>query len=244
VQWAAQIQNVRQAWLVDRWLLLGNGPNSNLNIIRTDLPLKGRQFSLQGQFLGTSGRTLCAFQPVYSGGGPQPGGNLAMADLLDASQRSFQLNELAGPGGAPMQAAIDGPAVYVSGPQGILCVNARTAQRLFLAPWPKSIAPKKPKKQPGAVQPGETVEGDVDSSAWVTLPPYSGPSIPVIESVDPAPPVVMPLVARVDRGVFYTVIKPGEVVALVPGPAPKEEKEKEGDAAEPPAAKEGDADAP
>lgn len=135
VQWAAQVHGVRQAWLVGRWLLLGGGPDASLHVIRTDLPLKGLRLPLQGQFLGTSGRTLCTFEAANQVG------VLVMTDLLDGGRRTYPLSELAGPGGVAMQAAIDGPAVYVSGPQGILCVNARTAQRLFLAPWPKSAAP-------------------------------------------------------------------------------------------------------
>lgn len=250
VQWAAQVNNVRQAWLLDNWLLLGSGgANMNLNVMRTDLPLKGVQISLPGQFLGVSGRTLCAIQPLYPNGRYQPGGTLAMTDLPDGSQRSFQLNDLAGPGGAPMQAAIDGPAVYVSGPQGILCVNARTAQRLFFAPWPKSIAPKKPRKPPAAAQPEEVIVLEEDEDSGLTISSAPMPYIPGAIYGLPGddatlPPVIMPMVARVDRGVLYTVIKPDEVVALVPGLAPKAEKEKESDAADPPDAKEGDADAP
>ncbi len=149
VLWAS---NLRQgtpgrAELMDRRLLLFD--SSGLQIVPTDLPLAGKRVSVDGQPVGMAGRIACLVS----------GNRLQFVDVTSGTVKSYDFREVASavtsfPGSGPtadvaapprqpipIQTAIDGPMVYVSGPGGIVCVNAITARRAFRADWPAEVAP-------------------------------------------------------------------------------------------------------
>lgn len=132
VAWAA-LAHSRQARLGllerDRVLLFDQ---SSLLTLPLGLPLAGRRTGFSGTFVGVSGQTLCILQPAM----------LLFIDLRSGTTRGCPLAEISGGNNAArLQAAIDGPLVYVTGPRGITCVNARSGLRVFCCPWPDVAAP-------------------------------------------------------------------------------------------------------
>jgi hypothetical protein len=58
-----------------------------------------------------------------------------------------------------LQAAVDGPLVYVTGPGGIMCVNARLRRKVLAVAWPDGAKPEDEKTKlaaptPPAIPPG------------------------------------------------------------------------------------------
>ena len=165
----------------ERLLLLG----AQSFAARLDLPLAARPLPAAGVYVGVAGGAACFLQP-----GPK----LATADLATLEPRQFPLDDVTGGlANAPVQAATDGALVYLTGPTGILCVNARTGHKVFAAPWPERAAPKQP---PAPTRNAQYLWHGV--SAYCTND--YGPC--------------MPLAACVQRGLLLTVVTPSRVVAL------------------------------
>ena len=223
VVWAALAKSgtPRHAELIDRLLLLFDP--SGIQIIDTDLPLASKRVEVTGQFVGMAGRIACL----------AAGSQLSLIDVTDGTLKQCSVQEVAGKALAPFQAAVDGPLVYLTGPGGIACVKAATAEQVFHATWPKEItlpAPPEPKKpapsavtvrKPYAPAPPPHMHGPsyvpAPTSPYVAAgPPYMPPSIssPVAVPAGQAAAAVLPSVACVDRGVLYTVVTPTRVVAL------------------------------
>jgi len=244
VTWAAQAEDgsPREAMLVDRWLLLF-GP-SGLQVVRTDLPLTSRPVGQQGVFLGLSGRTACLLTEdrlttvnlttgatrQHDLASPAWGQVEAMEQMLATGARgpylvpsmpmSVDLDlevALQRARAVPLQIAVDGPLLYVTRGPGVLGISAGTGQRAFEAPWPKEVAPPKvqqPKPEDTAATTGyvpgrvSRYHGPVGYAPSITWSPY------MVQGEQPGAVAAPPTIARVDRGVLYTLVSPTKVVAL------------------------------
>jgi tetratricopeptide (TPR) repeat protein len=128
--WAArQHRNSARLGRLHRGYLVLCG-DSGMSIIRTDLPVGGKSVPVQGTLVGFSGRSACVL-----------GANaLICVDLETGKCSSLTLTEVSGGrADACLDAAIDGPVIYVTGPRGILCADVAGAKKIFNAPWPSSV---------------------------------------------------------------------------------------------------------
>jgi hypothetical protein len=184
--------------------------SQSLHTVRLDLPFLGSQVYGRGAVAGFAGRFACLVE----------GRNIQVIDLDSGTAQQIVLSasnridgEDNGDGDAEIarqmqnsvtkvQAAIDGPLIYVSEKSGISGYLVRTSRRVFHSPWPKSVAPAETPADPagsmGYVQHGRMF--------------YNGQ----YGTIEPNTAVVI-------EGVFYSEADPGRVVALV-GEARKEEQ--------------------
>ncbi len=207
VVWAAKGHEgePRYARLAARRLLLFD--SSGLQIIHTDLPLAGKRIQAGGRFVAVVDRTVCLLS----------GDKLVLVDVKTGTQRQCSLADIAGSDLVPLQAVADGALLYVTGPQGILCVKAATAETVFLTPWPADVAPEEPPDE-FPDEPPLTVA----SSPYSGLPPHPGLTrhayAPASRSfsLDSVhyPGVHVPPIGCVDRAVLYTLVSPWRVAAL------------------------------
>jgi outer membrane protein assembly factor BamB/protein involved in temperature-dependent protein secretion len=103
------------------------GANDRLSIMDTELPIAGRNVTFVGSYLGYINRVACFIR----------GNEFVGVDLTSGVRRSYRLDEITGgQQKARVQAMIDGPLLYLTGPQGVLCLNILAAKRAFYAPWP------------------------------------------------------------------------------------------------------------
>jgi outer membrane protein assembly factor BamB len=121
----------------DRMVLL-NG--SMLHTVRLDVPFSGGVQNANGIFIGVAGRRACLL--TESG--------LAFCDSESVGISNIAISEPAEPDAPwasvpattfPVQAAIDGLLVHVSGPDGIATYHSRTGERLQKTPWPANVVP-------------------------------------------------------------------------------------------------------
>lgn len=185
VQWAGNACSLtpRLGIIHENSLLLFDP--GRLLCLRLDLPLAGRQSNVSGTYVGISGRTVCMLSNQ----------TLAFIDPATGNIRTCNLPETTGGNaGARLQAAIDGPLVYVTGPRGILCINARTNQRVFFSAWPEIIAP------PGETPPAQQSANYNLHGTCISVGGQQGPCIPLVE--------------RVEDGVLFATPEPFRVVAL------------------------------
>ncbi|MHC4202684.1 MAG: hypothetical protein ACYSU0_22050, partial [Planctomycetota bacterium] len=156
----------------------------SLFVLDLELPLHARQINVAGTFVGVSGRVACLLNQ----------GSLVLADMTTGGTKTYGLQEVSG--GQPyarVGACVDGPHVYVTGPGGIVCVNARAALRLAYSPWPKAVVP-------AAGAAAQSVQ-------------YYPQGVMTYANNRQGP--CMPLVDRVADGVLYATPTPWRVVALV-----------------------------
>ena len=166
----------------ERLLLLGG--QSQPFLLRLDLPLAARPISVNGTFIGMAGSVACFLSQ-----------HIQLANLETLQIQRYGLKELhGGQQYARVQATVDGILVYLTGPNGVLCVNAKTAHKVFAAPWPKAIAPKQPLPVPQSRQ-----------YYWQGISDYLG------NNYGPC----LPLVDRVIDGTLLATVTPTRVVALV-----------------------------
>ncbi|MGE0712863.1 MAG: PQQ-binding-like beta-propeller repeat protein [Planctomycetota bacterium] len=151
VLWArAMGQNASRRGLVcgSRLVLAGEGsPMGNVaRVIDLDLPMFARPLPGRGAFVGSYGDLLVLLRV----------GAIDVLDLSGARQpRTISLQGLLAKGRTPrLDACLDGPLVYVSGPKGVLCANAVTGARLFQEDWPAGATPKAGPKVDGYVDYG------------------------------------------------------------------------------------------
>ncbi len=113
-----------------RLLLFSQEPAEALSL-SCDLPFAGRivQGNL-GTFLGITGRTACFLNA----------GTLVTLDILKGTRRELDVGVIGGGKEHPFfQAVLDGPLAYVTGPEGILCINVLTGAPAFQSPWPDGV---------------------------------------------------------------------------------------------------------
>ena len=112
-------------------LLLGNrlvlATNENMSIMDTEFPIAGRTTANLGMYFGRIGQIACFLR----------NNEFCGFDLSTGVRRNYRLNEITGgQSGVRVQGMIDGPLVYLTGSQGVLCLNVLAAKRTFFAPWP------------------------------------------------------------------------------------------------------------
>ena len=180
--WAQNVGQQRMGVLAgDRLLLFGP---SGLLIVRLDVPFKSKAVSATGAFVGLAGRTACLLQASH----------LALIDVVSGDVKTFPLKDITEGRGA-VQAALDGLMVYVTGPKGILCVNARTRQSAFTASWPAALAPGKAQARNADAQ------GVTYALHW--LQHQAGGRT-----------VLLPLLNRAYKGVLYARVSRWRIAAL------------------------------
>jgi len=170
----------RGAIFDDRLLLFGQ---HGLLVLRLDLPLGATHVATSGVFIGMSGRIACLLQH----------GTVVFINVVTGQSKSFSLSEIAtGNDHAEVQAAIDGSLVHLTGPQGILCVNAHSASKVLKTPWPEAVA--KLPRTPGSSSVNYQWHGRYYHLNNVHYP--------------------APIVARVTKGGLLTTLGLNRVVAL------------------------------
>ena len=204
--------------------LLLFGPNGS-HILRLDLPLVGRRSNASGTFVGMAGTVAVLLQggslmttdvatgatrgfdlrEVLGGSNPVGRANLRAERAVQAQFDEGEDEDVPMAAAAPeqreprIQAAVDGVLVYVSGPRGLLCVNARTGNRVFRADWPQGLAARH--APPGPLQ----RPGGGTQYIWQGVLRYN----------PEGGGTCLPLVDCVADGVYYATLSPSQVVALV-----------------------------
>jgi len=218
VAWAAKAaQGTAQSGkLYGQRLLLADG--SGLRVLHTDLPLAGKQIFATGRWVGMAGPTACFLN----------GGQLALADIDKGNLKQVDLSTVSkGTLKTQVQVTIDGLLVYVTGPGGVLCVNARTGNRVFHAPWPAELLPHDDQtdrlhaSSTGHAGHGRPHAGHGHSHGpgLVAAPSRSVPisQPPGSATAQSTPPAE--IIGFADRGILLTRIGPGRVAALKGTPA-------------------------
>jgi len=241
VIWASSVRQgtPRSAVLQDKRMLLVD--QSGVQVVRTDLPLASKRLGAGGQFIGMAGHVACWFS----------GNTLQLADAGKGTMNQVMLNDVQALPGAtlnpgysplapqpvytpparpganpvtpiPLQFAIDGPLVYVTGPGGILCLKAATASRVFMMPWPEGALPAAKTVNPAArasapspnvVYPPGSIPPPMISHSHIS-PVYFSSSMPMPMNPQQAVVTCGPTAGCVDRAVLYTLTSPRCVVAL------------------------------
>jgi len=187
VVWAAQTSPnaSKSARLVGSKLLLFS--HGGLQIIQTDLPLKSHRVEASGQLVAVTGYTVCFADPS----------NLRFVDLRNGSVRQFELAKAKGSSSQPkLNLFADGALIYVTGPHGVLCVNALAARRVFQVPWNKELA-------------AETAVAPATNQT-----PSSQLPNPYAPHAQPSQLASLQNVGCADGGVVYALVSPTRLVAL------------------------------
>ncbi|MBN2714011.1 MAG: PQQ-binding-like beta-propeller repeat protein [Planctomycetes bacterium] len=198
----------------DNILLLGQ---SSTYVMSRRLPLIGKQVSVSGTFLGIAGNRACFLN----------NSTVVLVDLKSLSVSSVSVNESVPTPNTLAHGCTDGLLAYVAGEGGITCINARTSQIAFFAPWPEALT--------GGEGEGETDDGEAASEPGPAPNGYlSGVQIDMpgggggISNVSYVPDGMMinlyqggssfvPMVAGVGDGVLYVNFDSNTLVALVSG---------------------------
>ena len=121
----------------ERMLLMDGG---NLRTVRLDVPFGGGTQQANGIFIGIAGHRACLMNAsaltlceVDSNGIT----SIPISESVDAVVPRAPV--VAAP--IPVQAAVDGLLIHVSGPDGIATYHARTGERVQKSPWPANVAP-------------------------------------------------------------------------------------------------------
>ena len=121
----------------DRMLLL-NG--YMLHTVRLDLPFGGGSQNVNGMFAGFAGRRACL---LNSGGLTVCDTDSGTMTVLPISNPAAtdNPNSLSEAAPIPVQVAVDGILIHISGPDGIATYHARTSELVQRSRWPASVAP-------------------------------------------------------------------------------------------------------
>jgi hypothetical protein len=171
--------------------------DSQVSIHPLDLPFTGRDVSASGVVVGSSGQFICLMSYNQVSSVDVHKGTVHTAGAAEVTDKDNK---------GHVQAAVDGPVIYVTGPKGILLVNPRKREKGFFTPWPKEIAPE---EHPAAAAGTDVVTvGGINSPVF-----HSGWS----GARGPTPTPQRFMTAFVEDGTLYTTITPGRVVALTGG---------------------------
>jgi hypothetical protein len=157
--------------------------NEGTLLLPLDLPLGGTHVPVSdlpvtAVFCGMAGRLACFVDA----------GQLVSLDITDGTVRRFSLLDITGGHEtAQVEAVADGVCVFAAGSRGILCVNPRTATRVFRAPWPEPFG--------------------FDGRPFSESPPTLHGAVTVDQHV-------MPPACCVERGLFCVRVTSHRVVAL------------------------------
>jgi hypothetical protein len=179
----------RFAVLNDNRLMLAS--NDRISTMDIDLPIAGRNNRTVGTYLGCIGQHVCFLRAneFYS------------INLVDGRRGYYTLNDVTGGlTTSRLQAVIDGPLVYVTGPRGLVCINVLAGKRVFRGPWPEGaeLAADDPRWPADA--------GGVDQSSQYL---WNGVSVPLSGAARCTPPI-----GAVFGGTLYVAITPWRVVAI------------------------------
>ncbi|MDP7248412.1 MAG: PQQ-binding-like beta-propeller repeat protein [Planctomycetota bacterium] len=111
--------------IIDRSRLLLFGQRG-LYIFRLDLPMESRFIHCNGTYIGTAAGIVSLLS----------GSNLMLIDIEKGTTKTYSISVSSG---QLVRAAVDGARIYISGPTGIECLNARTAKKIFVTRWPTSL---------------------------------------------------------------------------------------------------------
>ncbi|MBM4037507.1 MAG: hypothetical protein FJ290_03250 [Planctomycetes bacterium] len=192
VAWAAGEHRGDKFGLLTGGQLMLCGPDRGIHILSLDLPVGARTIpDVTGTFIGLAGHIACVFADTQ----------LTLADTRNGTVRTYGLGSLVKDAREPrLHLALDGTMVYATGPEGILCLNAATCERVFQVGWPGGIAVR-PRTPPQPLGPGH----ERDRPNWVYY--WQG----VVE--DEANCV--PMANCVSGGTLYATLSPCHLAALV-----------------------------
>jgi outer membrane protein assembly factor BamB len=199
VAWAVEAKQNPACWAVlrDGHLLLAG--QTGLKTLRTDLPLSATSCGMSGMLLGIVGNTVCLLDD---------NGNLT---LLDAASGAGRTQHAIPPINAQCdQFILDGPVLYMTGPQGIQCIKARTGEKVFsMRPWPKGALRN-------VASPPAAAAGAALPTPYPVATPFGYGVAPAYVNNQPDPAILRqpPTLGHAEGGVLYTVSQPGRVVAL------------------------------
>jgi tetratricopeptide (TPR) repeat protein len=244
--WAANTVRERLGFLVGERVLLA--APSDLRGLRLDLPLAGKVVACSGAFVGTAGRTACFLDQ----------GGVTLVDIVRGESHRFEAGEVSGrrgiqsgPGGAArgvrgsptqgagpvrFQAAIDGPLVYVTGPGGVMCVNARLRRRVLAAAWPEAAKPPEKAPKLAAAPPPLPVQTGMSRAHMRRLAmPHAAVQTTSIQYHLGGTCVkrgnvygpCLPMVERAEGGILYATPAPSRVVAIIEERPLTDEEEKD-----------------
>ena len=198
IAWAAQGNpgTTRRAILdADRLLLLGVGYTLSID---TRLPLAAKRLTTSGMWIGKSGRKVCLIQQ----------GRIQLSDIRTGIVNSVDVQEVATSGNQRWcNTILSGNLLHATGPQGYVCVNALTGDKIFSS--------KKEDEKEKAAAAGTAAVAALSTTAQLR---YRSPSF--APSFNQAPynnsNIVASSVGTVADGVLYTLQQPHELVALGP----------------------------
>ena len=99
-----------------------------ISVLDVALPLTGRNTYINGTYLGCVGHLACFLRA----------NEFCVLDLSRGLRGTFSLSEATGGvGTARVQAVVDGPLVYISGPRAVICFNVLSGRRVFESAWPE-----------------------------------------------------------------------------------------------------------
>jgi hypothetical protein len=113
----------------DHLLLLS--PQGILAVHR-DFPIVAAQLpqAAYGSYLGTLGQKVCLLR----------GDALLIADLAEEQLATLSLARVNADRGTLVRGFMQGARVYISGSNGLLCLNARTQKEIFFQAWSEDVA--------------------------------------------------------------------------------------------------------
>ncbi len=210
VAWASMAGQggMRRGILIGERLLLLD--QSGLRIIRTDLPLAGKQISVGGQFVGMAGRTACFLS----------GSTLQLVDVTTGALQSHHVGDSLRK--MPVYALVDGLVVYIVGQEGMIGVHARTAQRIFQFPWPAEVGLSGPTANAsGSAAARSAIQRGYVVYSHYGQPHYGGGYRGGYPGQYPNVQAPLEPAGCADRGVLYVTATPTRVIALTTQKAAK-----------------------
>ena len=189
-----------------RLLLLLPGEMLSINL---EMPVGARRILAAGTFVGVAGRSAVFSQQnalvlvdTLNGEVTQ----VPYQQFIAAAANSTGLSPSTAAAGVWPQACVDGLLIYATGPWGIACVNARTAQVLHIQPWPQNLV-------------GQGTINTISGSEGYQSRPYQSLTGVQIPNTSGQYAYLVPMVSSVQQGMLIASMSPSRVAAFVPPPA-------------------------
>jgi hypothetical protein len=169
-----------------------------------DLPLGATRFTTSGTFVGAT----------HSKAIIQNESGLVILDVARGSDVRVPPGPVgSGVRNAAPEACLAGTRLYLSGENGLLCLNPHTGRVLYFAPWPEAVIKfagiETPADTPAAETPG-VPSADASPRVVQFHPRF------VIQSSGPASSIALNPRSAAAGETLYAVVAPDRVVALAP----------------------------
>ncbi len=198
-----------------RLLLLSSGPVNQGGALqgyltRLDLPVVGGSVSVDGTFLGVSGRLAVFLRGTSLNLLDLNTGSVRTCDVSAATMVARAQQQPLVPSATPQPPApattgvVDGPVAYVTGDGGVICVNLSLAKPIYTAPWSAALADRL------------TTEPMRASYAYrgITLSPIGPDGATPTNDNGQTIGITRPPIDRVVPGMLLTSPRPGLLIAV------------------------------